>query len=140
MDGRPYLISIDSLLTDEEQAIWQAAHDFCERKIAPVIEEHYENATFPHELIPEFAEMGFLGAGLEGYGCAGMNPVAYGLVNLSAAVADKDDRWRVTAFVKNLFDQSFASSIVSGGPGGSFRYIIPREADRYVGVTARLGF
>jgi iron complex outermembrane receptor protein len=42
--------------------------------------------------------------------------------------------------VKNLFDKSFASSIVSGGPGGSFRYIIPREADRYFGVTAKINF
>src|SRR5262249_35613710 len=56
---------------------------------------------------------------------------SYGLVDLSAGIADKDDRYRVLLQVKNLFDTSFASAITSGGPGGSYRYIIPREADRY---------
>lgn len=64
----------------------------------------------------------------------------YAIVDLSAALVDKNDVWRVALQVKNLFDQSFASSIVSGGPGGSFRYIIPREADRYFGITARVNF
>jgi iron complex outermembrane recepter protein len=64
----------------------------------------------------------------------------YAIVDLTAALADPDDRWKVMAQVKNLFDKSFASSIVSGGPGGSFRYIIPREADRYFGITARVNF
>ena len=64
----------------------------------------------------------------------------YAIVDVTAALADPDDRWKLIATVKNLFDKSFASSIVSGGPGGSFRYIIPREADRYFGVTARVNF
>ncbi|WP_366933155.1 hypothetical protein [Phenylobacterium sp.] len=55
-------------------------------------------------------------------------------------IADREDRYQITAQVKNLFDESFASAITSGGPGGSFRYLIPREADRYYGVTARLNF
>jgi iron complex outermembrane recepter protein len=64
----------------------------------------------------------------------------YATVDLSAALVDVGDKWKVTAQVKNVFDQSFASSIVSGGPGGAFRYIIPREADRYFGITAKLNF
>ena len=64
----------------------------------------------------------------------------YGLVDLSAGVVDPDDRFRLTFQVKNLFDESFASAITSGGPGGSFRYIIPRDADRYYGVTGRVNF
>lgn len=64
----------------------------------------------------------------------------YWITDLSAALVDRDDAWRIAVQVKNLFDQSFASSIVSGGPGGSFRYIIPREADRYFGITARVNF
>jgi iron complex outermembrane receptor protein len=64
----------------------------------------------------------------------------YATVDASVALVDPSDRWRVAFQVKNLFDKSFASSIVSGGPGGSFRYIIPREADRYFGVTARVNF
>lgn len=64
----------------------------------------------------------------------------YATVDLSAALVDQNDGWRVAFQVKNLFDKSFASSIVSGGPGGSYRYIIPREADRYFGVTAKINF
>ncbi len=64
----------------------------------------------------------------------------YTLVNLSASVMDADDRFRLTAQVKNLFDQSFPAAITSGGPGGSYRYIIPREADRYYGITGRINF
>ncbi|MES2895430.1 MAG: TonB-dependent receptor [Pseudomonadota bacterium] len=64
----------------------------------------------------------------------------YTLVDVSAALVDVDDRYRVTFVVKNVFDESFASAITSGGPGGSYRYIIPREADRYYGVTARMNF
>ncbi len=64
----------------------------------------------------------------------------YGIVDLQAAVIDANDNFRVTFQVKNLFDKSFAAAIGSGGPGGSFRYFIPREADRYFGVTARVNF
>ena len=64
----------------------------------------------------------------------------YAIVDVSAALVDPNDGWRVALQVKNLFDKSFASSIVSGGPGGAYRYIIPREADRYVGVTAKINF
>lgn len=53
---------------------------------------------------------------------------------------DADDRFRLTAQVKNLFDQSFPAAITSGGPGGAYRYIIPREADRYYGITGRINF
>lgn len=65
---------------------------------------------------------------------------AYGLVNLSAGIATRDDRLRITGQVRNLLDQSFAAAITNGGPAGSYRYQIPRDADRYYGVTARVGF
>ncbi|HVF93394.1 MAG TPA: TonB-dependent receptor, partial [Sphingomonas sp.] len=65
---------------------------------------------------------------------------AYGLVDLTAGITDPTDRFRLLFQVKNLFDTSFASAITSGGPGGSYRYLIPRDADRYYGVTARIGF
>jgi iron complex outermembrane receptor protein len=64
----------------------------------------------------------------------------YGLVDLQAGIVEANDRFRLNFQVKNLFDQSFAAAITSGGPGGSYRYIIPREADRYYGVNARVNF
>ena len=64
----------------------------------------------------------------------------YALVNLSAAIIDKADHFRLTFTVRNLFDQSFAAAIANGGPAGAFRFQIPRDADRYFGVTGRVNF
>lgn len=64
----------------------------------------------------------------------------YTLVDLSVGVVDVNDRFKLTFQVKNVFDTSFASSITNGGPGGSFRFLIPREADRYFGITAKVNF
>ncbi|WP_234024772.1 TonB-dependent receptor [Tsuneonella amylolytica] len=65
---------------------------------------------------------------------------AYGLVNASAGFGDVDDVWRITFQVRNIFDKAYAAAIVNGGPGGSYRYQIPRDADRYWGVTGRVNF
>ncbi len=92
MDATPYVLSIDHLLSEEERLTWKASREFCERRIAPVIEHHYEAATFPRELIPEFAEMGFLGSSIQGYGCAGMGPVAYGLTMIELERQDSGIR------------------------------------------------
>ena len=64
----------------------------------------------------------------------------YALVDLQLGLVHKEDRFRLTAVVRNLFDESFAAQITNGGPGGGARYIIPREADRYFGLTGRVGF
>ena len=91
------------------------------------------------------AQSSYQSSSLSAFDTNAVNRVAstihpYALVDLSAGIVTADDRLRVVAQVKNLFDQSFASSIGGGGPGGTFRYIIPREADRYFGVTARVKF
>ena len=64
----------------------------------------------------------------------------YGLVNLSAALIDNNDRYQLTFIVRNLFDQSFAAAIANGGPSGSYRYQIPRDADRYFGIIGKVNF
>ena len=74
---------------------------------------------------------------------------SYGLLDLSVALVGRDNFYRVSFVAKNVFDTSFAASIVDGGPlsggfpaGGtsSYRYLIPREADRQFGVTAQVNF
>ena len=64
----------------------------------------------------------------------------YSITNLSAGVGGHDDQWRVTLLVRNLFDTSYAAAIQSGGPAGAYRFQIPRDADRYIGITGRLNF
>jgi len=88
----PYLLTIDHLLTEDEQLVWQSARSFCQANIAPHIAEHYEQAQFPRELIQELARQGFLGASLAGYSCAAMNPVAYGLTLLELERQDSGIR------------------------------------------------
>jgi glutaryl-CoA dehydrogenase len=77
--GVDYL-ELDSLLTDEEKLARQTARQFVDDQILPIIEECNREGRFPKELIPQMAELGFFGASLEGYGCAGMSNVEYGLV------------------------------------------------------------
>ena len=65
---------------------------------------------------------------------------AYEQVDLSIALVGPDKRYRIAFIVKNLFDTAYPSTIGTGGPGGSILYQIPRDAQRYWGVTARVSF
>jgi glutaryl-CoA dehydrogenase len=73
-------IDFDSQLNDEEKLARQTARQFVDDQILPIIEKHNREATFPLHLVPQIGELGFFGANLTGYGCAGMSNVAYGLV------------------------------------------------------------
>ena len=73
---------MDDLLTEEERMVRDMTRDFVSDAVMPIIEDAYEQARFPKELIPQLGELGMLGANLpEEYGCAGLGPVAYGLIN-----------------------------------------------------------
>jgi glutaryl-CoA dehydrogenase len=64
---------------NEERAIRDSVRAFVDARVMPVIGDHFENGTFPTDLIPEIAKMGLLGCNLHGYGCAGLSEVGYGL-------------------------------------------------------------
>jgi glutaryl-CoA dehydrogenase len=72
--------SFDSLLSEQELMVRQTARQFVDERVLPVIRESFSSAKFPKELIPEMGKLGFFGANLEGYGCAGMSNIEYGLV------------------------------------------------------------
>ena len=71
---------VDSLFSEEELMVRQTARRFAEERILPVIRDCFRDGRFPAELVPEMGELGFFGANLEGYGCAGMSNVEYGLI------------------------------------------------------------
>src|SRR4051812_18986091 len=72
---------VDELLSEEEVLVRDNIRRFVDEQIVPVIDRHFENSTFPTQLIPQMAQLGLLGGNLpEEYGCANMNNVAYGLV------------------------------------------------------------
>ncbi|HEV3253979.1 MAG TPA: acyl-CoA dehydrogenase family protein [Candidatus Acidoferrales bacterium] len=73
-------LDFDSLLTDEEKLARQTARQFVDEQILPIIEACNREGKFPVQLVPQMAELGFFGASLKGYGCAGMSNVEYGLV------------------------------------------------------------
>ncbi|MGC2162168.1 MAG: acyl-CoA dehydrogenase family protein [Silvibacterium sp.] len=73
-------IGFDSLLTDDERLARDTARQFIEDNLIPIIEECNREGRFPRELVPQMAHLGFFGANLHGYGCAGMSNVEYGLV------------------------------------------------------------
>lgn len=67
-------------LTDEERMVQDSVGRLVDERILPVIQECFEQHRFPKELVPEIASLGLLGSSLEGYGCAGMNAISYGLI------------------------------------------------------------
>ncbi|MGC9968963.1 MAG: acyl-CoA dehydrogenase family protein [Bryobacteraceae bacterium] len=73
-------LSIDGQFSEEELLVRQTARQFVDDRVLPVIRDCYRDARFPAELVREMGRLGFLGANLEGYGCAGMNNVEYGLL------------------------------------------------------------
>src|SRR5437660_9071797 len=73
-------LEFDTLLTDDERLVRHTTRRFIEDNLIPIIEECNRAGRFPRELVKPMAELGFFGASLKGYGCAGMSNVEYGLV------------------------------------------------------------
>jgi glutaryl-CoA dehydrogenase len=73
-------LHLDANFSEDELLVRRTARDFVEDNLIPIIEECFRTERFPRELIPTMGELGFFGANLEGYGCAGMSNVEYGLV------------------------------------------------------------
>lgn len=77
--GVDYL-HVDSLFSEEELLVRKSVREFVDGQVIPLVKDCYNSGRFPAELIRPMAEMGLFGANLEGYGCAGMSNVEYGLV------------------------------------------------------------
>src|SRR3982751_1551319 len=85
--GVDYL-DLDSLLSEQELLVRQTARQFVDDDAIPLMRDAFNNAQFPKQLIPVMASLGFFGANLEGYGCAGLNNVEYGLIMQELERAD----------------------------------------------------
>ena len=73
-------MEFDSLLSEDELRVRKTVRQFVEDRFLPLVREHFRAGTFPSELTRPIAELGLFGANLEGYGCAGLSNVEYGLV------------------------------------------------------------
>jgi glutaryl-CoA dehydrogenase len=85
--GVDYL-DFDSLLSEQELLVRQTARQFVDEQAQPLFREAYNSGVFPRQLIAQMGELGFFGANLEGYGCAGMSNVEYGLIMQEIERAD----------------------------------------------------
>ena len=74
------LFGIARELSEDERMVRQSVARFVDERILPIIQDCFEQHRFPSELIPEIAALGLLGSSIEGYGCAGLNAISYGLI------------------------------------------------------------
>jgi glutaryl-CoA dehydrogenase len=74
------LYDVHAELSEDERLVQESVARFVDERVLPGIGRHFEDHTFPRELIAELAALGVLGSSLSGYGCAGMNAIAYGLI------------------------------------------------------------
>jgi len=74
------LYSVRSMLSDDERMVQDSVAKFVNDQVLPIIGECFEHERFPRELVKGCADLGLLGSSIEGYGCAGLNGVSYGLI------------------------------------------------------------
>jgi glutaryl-CoA dehydrogenase len=85
--GTDYYL-IEELLTDEEREVRDKVRAFADREVIPIINEYWDKAQFPFELIPKIAELNIAGTTIQGYGCPGISHVAAGLLAVEMARGD----------------------------------------------------
>ncbi len=85
-------LRLDGQLSEDERAIRDAAHAYCQEKLFPRVLMANRHETFDRAIMNEMGELGFLGATLEGYGCAGVNHVSYGLISREVERVDSGYR------------------------------------------------
>jgi glutaryl-CoA dehydrogenase len=73
-------LRLDDLLTEEESMVRQTAHDYCQEQLLPRVLEAHRHERFDREIFDELGALGMLGPTIEGYGCAGLGHVSYGLI------------------------------------------------------------
>jgi len=74
------LFDVRGLLTEDERMVQESVARLVDERVLPIIQKCFEEHRFPKELVPELAALGLFGSSLEGYGCAGLNGVSYGLI------------------------------------------------------------
>src|SRR5438105_9474597 len=79
---------MDELLTEQERGARDKVRNFCDKEVIPIINDYWERAEFPFELIPKLAALGLAGADIHGYGCPGLSSLASGLIALELARGD----------------------------------------------------
>src|SRR6202050_16510 len=142
------LIGFDNLLTDDERLTRDTARQFIEDNLVPIIEECNREGRFPRELVPQMGQLGFFGANLHGYGCAGMSNVEYGLVMQGMSRVDSGVRsfvsvqsalvmYPIYAFGSDEQKQTWLPALQSGEKLGCFGLTEPDFGSNPGGMRTR---
>jgi glutaryl-CoA dehydrogenase len=145
--GTDFLL-LDRSLTEEELLVRQTARDFVEENIVPIINECFREGRFPQELVRPMGELGFFGATIEGYGCAGMSNVEYGLVMQELERGDSGLRsfvsvqsalvmYPIHAFGSDEQKKLWLPALASGEKIGCFGLTEPGFGSNPGGMTTR---
>ena len=141
-------IGFDALLSDDERLVRDTARKFIEDNLIPIIEECNRSSRFPRELVKPMADLGFYGASLKGYGCAGMSNVEYGLVMQELERGDSGVRsfvsvqsalvmYPIYAFGSDEQKQTWLPALQSGDKLGCFGLTEPDFGSNPGGMRTR---
>ena len=139
---------LDQQLTDEERLIRDSAHDYCQSKLLPRIVQANRHEKFDREIFKEMGELGFLGCTLEGYGCAGINYVAYGLLAREVERVDSGYRsafsvqsslvmYPIYAFASDAQKEKYLPKLATGEWVGCFGLTEPDAGSDPAAMKAR---
>jgi glutaryl-CoA dehydrogenase len=139
---------LDGSFTQEELLVRRTARDFVEDHVVPIIEECFREARFPRELVPVLGELGFYGATIDGYGCAGMSNVEYGLVMQELERGDSGLRsfvsvqsalvmYPIFTFGSDEQKDTWLPALASGEKIGCFGLTEPGFGSNPAGMTTR---
>jgi glutaryl-CoA dehydrogenase len=141
-------IEFDTLLSDDERLVRDNTRKFIEENLVPIIEMCNRDGRFPKELIAPMGELGFYGASLEGYGCAGMSAVEYGLMTQELERGDSGVRsfvsvqsglcmYPIYAFGSEEQKQKYLPKMAKGEILGCFGLTEPDAGSNPAGMRTR---
>ena len=142
----PFLL--DDQLSDEERLVRDAARDYCQEKLLPRVRDAHRHETFDRAIFSEMGALGFLGSTLQGYGCAGVNHVCYGLVAREVERVDSGYRsamsvqsslvmYPIHAFGTEAQRQKYLPGLASGERVGCFGLTEPNHGSDPGGMQTR---
>ncbi|MBB3183182.1 glutaryl-CoA dehydrogenase [Halomonas fontilapidosi] len=135
-------------LSEDERMVHQTAHDYCQEKLLPRVLEANRHEHFDREIMNEMGELGLLGATIDGYGCAGLNYVSYGLIAREVERVDSGYRsamsvqsslvmYPIHAFGSEAQREKYLGKLASGEWVGAFGLTEPDHGSDPGGMSTR---
>lgn len=139
---------LDDLLSDEERMVRDAARAYCQEKLMPRVLEANRHEKFDRDIMTEMGALGFLGSTIEGYGCAGVNHVCYGLISREVERVDSGYRsalsvqsslamYPIYAFGSEAQKQKYLPKMATGEWIGCFGLTEPNAGSDPAGMATR---